>query len=222
MKKIFNYFMFKGDIMTKLYITRHGQTEWNLEGRLQGRMDSKLTSLGESQAQWLGEKIKDERIDVIISSSSGRTITTAENIRGKREIRIIPNDNLREINLGQWEGMLHTDVEKLWPEEYKNFWKFPHLYKPIGGESFSQVIDRVGNEMEKIITEYENKNILIVTHAVTLKSIIAYIEKKDLKDFWNGAFMYPTCLNILEVSKDSRKFILMGDTSHYRLEEEAI
>lgn len=208
--------------MTRLYITRHGQTEWNLEGRYQGWMDSRLTSLGESQAQWLGEKLKDERIDVIISSSSGRTIATSENIRGKREIQIIPNDNLREIYLGQWEGMLYTDVEKQWPEEYKNFWNSPHLYKPIEGETFSQVIDRVGHEIEKIITQYEGQNILIVTHAVALKGIIAYIEKKDIKDFWNGAYMYPTCLNILETDKDSRKFILMGDTSHYKVEEEAI
>ncbi|MGI5997439.1 MAG: histidine phosphatase family protein [Lutispora sp.] len=208
--------------MTRLYITRHGQTEWNLEGRLQGRMDSKLTSLGESQAQWLGEKLKDERIDLIISSSSGRTIATAENIRGKREIKIIPNDNLREIYLGQWEGMLHTEVEKQWPEEHKNFWNFPHLYKPIGGETFSQVIARVGHEIERIITQYKDKNVLIVTHAVALKGIISYIEKKDLKDFWGGAFMYPTCLNILEINKDSRKFTLMGDTSHYKVEEEAM
>jgi len=208
--------------MTRLYITRHGQTEWNLEGRYQGWMDSKLTSLGESQAQWLGEKLKDKRIDVIISSSSGRTIATSENIRGKREIQIIPNDNLREIYLGQWEGMLYTDVEKQWPEECKNFWNSPHLYKPIGGETFTQVIERVGHEIEKIITQYEGQNILIVTHAVALKGIIAYIEKKEIKDFWSGAYMYPTCLNILETDKDSRKFILMGDTSHYKVEEEAI
>ncbi|SHI44466.1 histidine phosphatase family protein [Lutispora thermophila] len=208
--------------MTKLYITRHGQTEWNLERRLQGRMDSKLTPLGEIQAQWLGERLKDEKIDVIISSSSGRTIATAENIRGKREIEIIPNDNLREIYLGQWEGMLYTEVERQWPEEHKNFWNFPHLYKPINGETFSQVIDRVGNEIEKIITQYKDKSVLIVTHAIALKGIISYIEKKDLKDFWSGAFMQPTCLNILEANKDNRKFILMGDTSHYKVEEEAI
>lgn len=206
--------------MTRLYITRHGQTEWNVEGRFQGRADSKLTPLGESQALWLGERLKDERIDVIISSSSGRTITTSEKIRGERGIRIIPNDNLREIYLGRWEGMLNTEVEKLWSEELKNFWNFPHLYKPIGGELFSQVIDRVGQEIERIIAMNKNKNILIVTHAVALKGIIAYIENKDLKDFWRGPFMYPTCLNILEVNKDSRKFILMGDTSHYKAEEE--
>lgn len=208
--------------MTKLYLTRHGQTEWNLEGRMQGQKDSKLTELGEKQAEWLGERLNDEKIDVIISSSSGRVIATSKLIRGKRNIKIIPNDNLKEIYLGHWEGRLHTEIEKVWEEEQKNFWHFPHLYKPVRGETFSQILNRVGNEVEKIISEYEGKSILVVTHAVVLKALITYCENKDLKDFWSGAFMHSTCLNILDIKKDSRKFILKGDTSHYKAEEKAI
>lgn len=205
--------------MTKLYITRHGQTEWNLKGRIQGQKDSKLTTLGEKQAEWLGERLKNVEIDIIISSSSGRAIRTAEIIRGKRNIEIVPNDNLREIYFGQWEGLLHAEIEKRWPEEYRNFWNFPHLYKPVGGETFLQVLDRVSNEVEKIISKYEGKNILIVTHAVVLKALIAYFENKDLTDFWSGAFMYPACLNIVEIKKDSRNIVLQGDISHYPAEE---
>ncbi|ACR79335.1 MULTISPECIES: histidine phosphatase family protein [Kosmotoga] len=205
--------------MTKLYITRHGQTEWNLEGRIQGQKDSKLTTLGEKQAEWLGERLKNVEIDVIISSSSGRAIRTAEIIRGKRNIEIVPNDNLREIHFGQWEGQLHAEIKKYWPDEYRNFWNFPHLYKPVGGETFLQVLDRVSNEVEKIISKYEGKNILIVTHAVVLKALIAYFENKDLMDFWSGAFMYPTCLNIVEIKEDSRKIVLQGDISHYQANE---
>lgn len=208
--------------MTKLYITRHGQTEWNLEGRFQGQMDSKLTSLGEIQASWLGERLNGEEIDIIISSSSGRAMDTAKIIRGNRDIKIIPNDNLREINLGIWEGKLRTDIENNWADEQKNFWNFPHLYKPIGGETYSQVLDRTSREIEKIISKHEEKNVLIVTHAVILKAIIAYIENKDLKGFWSGAFMNSTCLNIVEINKDCRNFILQGDISHYKAEETVI
>jgi len=208
--------------MTKLYITRHGQTKWNLEGRMQGQKDSKLTSLGQKQAEWLGERLNDDDIDIIISSSSGRAIETAEIIRGKRNIEIIPNDNLREIHLGQWEGQLHTEIERIWTEEQRSFWNSPHLYKPVGGETFSEVLDRASGEVEKIISKYEGKNILIVTHAVVLKALITYFENKDLKDFWSGAFMHSTCLNIVEIKKDSRNIILEGDISHYQVEEGAI
>lgn len=208
--------------MTKLYITRHGQTEWNLEGRLQGQLDSKLTTLGKNQAEWLGERLLTEEIDVIVSSSSGRAISTAEIIRGKRNIDILHNDNFKEIYLGKWEGQLNTEIKKRWQEEYTNFWDFPHLYKPIGGETFSQIIARASSEVEKIISKYEGKNILIVTHAVVLKAIITYFENKDLKDFWSGTFMNSTCLNIIEIKKNSRNFILQGDISHYQVKENAV
>ncbi len=205
--------------MTKLYITRHGQTEWNLEGRMQGQKDSQLTELGEKQASWLGERLNDVEIDIIISSSSGRAFRTAEIIRGDRDIEILTNDNFKEMHIGEWEGQLHSEIEKNSPDEQKNFWNFPHLYEPCGGETFPQVLERVSNEIEKVISEYEGKNILLVTHAIALKSLITHFEKKDIEDLWTGAFMHSTCLNIVEIDKDGRKFILQGDISHYQNEE---
>jgi len=204
--------------MTKLYLTRHGQTEWNLERRWQGQKDSKLTELGELQAEWLGKRLNEIEIDMIISSSSGRAVKTAEIIRGDREIIIEYNDNLREINLGEWEGLLYSEIELLYTEEEYNFWNFPHLYKPVGGETFMQVVERASNEIEKIILEYKGKNIVIVTHGITLKLLMAYFENKDLKDLWNGAAMHPTCLSIVEIEKDYPNIILHGDTSHYLVE----
>lgn len=203
--------------MTKLYLTRHGQTEWNVERRMQGQMDSPLTLLGEKQTKWLGERLNDVAIDIIVCSSSLRAVRTAEIVRGGRNITIIPNDNLREINLGEWEGMLHTEVERIYPEEHRNFWHFPHRYQPVeGGETFLQLYTRVSDEVEKIISNYEGENVLIVTHAVALKTLLAYFENKELKDLWTGPFMKSTCLNLVEIEKESRKVILQGDITHYQ------
>ena len=208
--------------MTKLFITRHGQTEWNLEGRMQGQKDSKLTELGEVQASWLGERLSGEKIDLIISSSSGRAFRTAEIIRGERDIEIIPNDNLIEMHFGDWEGELHTDIEINYPDQQHNFWNNPHLYQTSTGETFDQVFERVSNEIEKIISDNEGKNILIVTHAVVLKSLITYFENKEIKDLWTGAFMHSTSLNIVEINDNHREIVLQGDISHYQNEEQTI
>ncbi|TCT17136.1 phosphoglycerate mutase [Natranaerovirga pectinivora] len=202
--------------MTRLYITRHGQTQWNLEGRLQGRKDSPLTKLGEDQAKWLGEKLKEFEIDIIISSPSGRALKTAEILRGDRDIEIIQNSNLMEMDFGDWEGQLHSEIEKQSPVEKENYSKFPHLYAYISGETFYQVLDRVGNEIEKIISKHEGKSILVVTHAVVLKAIFTYLENKEVKDLWSGAFMHPTCLNIIDIKNGSREIVLQGDISHYQ------
>ncbi len=202
--------------MTKLYITRHGQTEWNVEGRIQGRMDSKLTELGERQARWLGERLMTEDIDIIISSSSGRALRTAELVRGERGIDIIASDQLMEMHIGDWEGQLHYDVQLHSPEEQKNLWNFPHLYKSSGGESFIQVMDRVKSEIERILLQYKDRNLLIVTHAIALKAILAHFENKEIKDFWSGTNINSACLNIIEVKEKGADIMLQGDISHYK------
>lgn len=203
--------------MTRLYLTRHGQTVWNVEHRIQGQQDSPLTGLGKEQAKWLGDRLNDAGLDVIFSSSSGRAIRTAEIIRGTRKIPIILSDNLREISVDAWEGMVNTEVERIYPEEHRNFWHFPHRYQPVaGGESFFQLYSRLSNEVEKIISNYTGKNILIVTHATALKTLMAYFENKELKDLWTGPFMKPTCLNLVEIENGHRKVILEGDISHYQ------
>jgi probable phosphoglycerate mutase len=201
--------------MTKLYITRHGQTEWNVAGRMQGHKDSPLTELGKSQAKLLGKRLENEPIDIIISSSSGRTLSTANLIRGERDIEIIENDNFKEIKMGEWEGELHSDIGERFPEQKDNFWKAPDIYKPTsGGESFFDLVKRTSGEVEKVIEKYKDKNILIVTHAVSLKSLLLYFENKPMSEFWEGAYMHATCLNIIEISEKERKIVMAGDIAH--------
>lgn len=202
--------------MIRLYLTRHGETQWNLEGRMQGRKDSPLTALGENQARWLGASLHETPLDLIIASASGRAMRTAELIQGTRPIELLPKANLMEIDLGDWEGLTNEEVESRYAMEHRNFWNFPHLYQSAGGESFAQVLSRAGQEIETILADHCGKNILIVTHAVVLKSLLAYFGGKELKDLWSGAFMKPTSLTLLEIDGDQRRFLLQGDVSHYR------
>jgi len=202
--------------MTVLYLTRHGETEWNKLGRMQGQKDPSLTEKGKLQAQWLGDRLNDIDLDIIISSSSGRAVQTAEIIKGDRNIEMVLNDNLKEISLGEWEGKYHIEIEINHPDQFNNMWNYPHLYKPIGGETFVQLLSRVSSEIESIISANENKTILIVTHAVVLKTLIAYFEGRDIKDLWNGVFMKSTCLTMIEINENKRKIVLKGDVSHYQ------
>lgn len=89
---------------TTIYLVRHGQTEWNVLHRFQGHMDSPLTKLGIQQAEWLGEALQHDPIDLIYSSTSNRAFHTAEIIRGNRDVAVTACDEFKEINLGVWEG----------------------------------------------------------------------------------------------------------------------
>lgn len=201
--------------MVRLYITRHGETLWNTQKRMQGHKDSPLTEKGEHQAALLARALADVELEAIYSSSSGRTLQTSRIIVGSRNIPIIPLDSLREINLGKWEGMTSAEAEKDFPEQFKNFWEFPHLYEPVGGEKFDDVINRISDTLELLASRHDGKNIMVVTHAAVLKTITLIVEKKELKDLWSGAYMHPTSLSIIEHDRAGWRAVRWGDISHY-------
>jgi probable phosphoglycerate mutase len=198
----------------KIYITRHGETKWNKEGRMQGWKDSNLTEKGIQNAKKLGESLKHIDFDCIYCSPLGRAVDTAKYIIGNKDIKIVIEDSLKEMGFGEWEGMEHKKVKELYTEQQFNLWNNPHLYKPVGGENFDELINRVKKVLNGIIDNTTCENVLIVSHAVTIKAIYSIIKEYSLKEFWNPPFMYDTCLTILEVENKKIQIILEADVSH--------
>ena len=203
--------------MTTIYLTRHGQTEWNVEGRMQGSLDSPLTAVGEEHARLLGERLADIKIDYFYSSPSERAYHTAQLIRGDRDLEILTDDRLKEINMGDWEGKLANEIEKEDLELFHSFWYNPQLYISKTGESFHEVKARVTPFLEEIITKHPKDHIMIVTHTVVLKTLMAYFDERPIEKLWEPPFMHPTSLSkvIVENDKDYQ-IILHADTSHFK------
>lgn len=202
--------------MSKLYLVRHGETEWNVEGRLQGRKNSLLTKWGRFQAALLSERLKIAPIDVIIASPSPRTLETAEIIRNDRDIPIIQDEHFLEIDFGRWDGKLKKDVETSEPGLYKLFWEQPHLYKTESGEDFYQVRERVLPWLKHVFDEYRDKNILIVTHEIVLRVLLSYFDHAPVEKLWEGPAIKSGSLTIIELSADQASVSLHADTSHLR------
>lgn len=203
---------------TTLYIVRHGQTEWNVEHKLQGHQDSPLTELGMKQALWLGESLREEQIDLIYSSSSPRARRTAEFIRADREIGIYESDDWREINLGIWEGKRQDEVKVEYPEQFYHFWQDPEQFIVPNSETFQDVSKRAIHLLHHILREHQGKSILIVTHTIVVKLVMAYFEGRPLKEIWNPPYIHPACLCKIEWEEDRPHIILHGDISHYKEE----
>lgn len=203
--------------MTRVYLTRHGQTEWNLERRMQGQKNSDLTELGQQQASWLHNALNKEKLAHIYVSQSGRTRQTAALIRGDQEWPITPVAELMEIYLGSWEGMTFEEASETHPEAQHSFWKAPHKYVPVDdGETFEQLQQRAVSFIQKAVKEHEGQDILLVTHGIVLKTVMAYYKKIDIKELWSGEMMHPTALNLLLFKDDgSVEIAIEGDTSHY-------
>lgn len=204
--------------MTRLFLTRHGQTVWNLEGRMQGSKDSELTDKGRFQALQLGRRMENVNIDVVYSSSSSRAFHTAKLILGERKIDIIKLDELKEMNFGIWEGMLFDDIQEEYPDEHYAFWNTPHLLKKCPGESFEAFKSRVAKTIEGIIKENEGRDILVVAHALVVKFIMSHFENIPLEKIFDDRIIQPASLCEIEIHGEHVRIVRYSDTEHYGIE----
>lgn len=180
-----------------IYITRHGQTEWNVLNKIQGHLDSPLTAKGRADAKKLGLRLNDKNIDLAYSSDLKRAIDTAEIILGSRE-KVRPLKALREIGVGKWEGMLYEDIEKNYPEKFKAYKTDPEAYVPTpGGETFKDFEKRVRDFVEGLKAE-DHESILIVTHGLTYMMLLNIFEGKDLKEISKRKLPAGTSLSHIE------------------------
>ncbi|MGG3279867.1 histidine phosphatase family protein [Paenibacillus solani] len=206
---------------TTIYLVRHGQTEWNVQHRFQGHKDSPLTELGIQQAEWLGDALKEDIIDLVYSSTSNRAYHTAEIIRGERNVPITACEEFREINLGVWEGETQERIAKIYPQQLDHFWKNPELFSVQDSETFNEVRARAVNKLIDIIGSNPGASILLVTHTVVVKVLMAHFEGRSMDRLWDLPYIHPTCLSKIELTDEVPSIILHGDVSHYREEQGA-
>lgn len=198
---------------TEIFLVRHGQTEWNLQGRYQGSGDSPLTKQGESQAIALSKYIENIHFDAIFSSPAGRALATANILKGNRNTKIVTIDDFQEIQLAGWEGRFYEDTKAESPILYKGFWESPDLFTPEEGESFIDVGNRTYPALLEIAKKFEGKRILIVSHAVAILSILNRIQNKPLNQFWKKK-LYQTSLSIVEWENNKFSIVKYGETAH--------
>lgn len=199
-------------IILQLYIVRHGETEWNTAKRLQGWQNSSLTENGIEGAKLLSKSLKDIRFDFIYSSPLTRALDTANYIK-KDDERLIILDEIKEMGFGKWEGLEKEKLEKLYGEEYFNFWKRPHLYKPVGGETFEELKNRIKIGLNKI-SENGGEKVLLVSHGVVIKTLQAMAKGHTLEEFWTPPYLENTSLTVLDLQDGNLNVILDADTSH--------
>jgi broad specificity phosphatase PhoE len=200
----------------KLFVVRHGETEWNAQKKLQGHLDSPLTTNGIYHAKLLGKKLETISLDSIISSPSERAMHTARIVRGKRPLAIEADKRLKEINLGSWQGKTFVEIKETDPNTYENYVKYPKLYKrdEKGAESLTDVIDRVHGFLEDMENRHQPGNYLIVTHGVVVKALQLICKANSLEQIWEPPDIDGTSLTIVEIIDGKRQLLVEGDISH--------
>lgn len=169
----------------KILITRHGQTDWNVLGKIQGQTDIELNDNGRQQAKETGELIKNENIDIIITSPLKRAKETAKIINENFNVTIIEDNRLMERNFGKSEGLTKDDRRKLKEinPEVNDVWNYNKNIDFNGMETMQDFCNRIYKFLDGIINKYRYKNILIVTHGGVSVPIKCYFMKYPLENF---------------------------------------
>ncbi|WP_042351932.1 histidine phosphatase family protein [Bacillus massiliigorillae] len=200
--------------MLRLYVTRHGETVWNTQRRLQGWKDSPLTEKGIHHAKLLGNRLQDVEFQAVYSSPSNRTVTTTECILENRTQSIMTDDSLREIHMGHWEGQTEDELDEHDVAMYQSFFYAPHRFEATTGESFTDVENRVVQILNRITSENDEGNILVVTHTVIIKILLKYVKNIPLENLWEPPYIHDTSLTVLEIDNGQMNFVMEGDISH--------
>jgi broad specificity phosphatase PhoE len=171
--------------MTELILIRHGETDWNIEGRYQGQSDVPLNSRGIEQAEQLAHQLRLEALDAIYSSDLIRAQQTAELLNRINGAPLFFDTRLREIDQGEWEGMLFDDIRIRYKKAFEDRLRDPLQVAPPGGETVGEVRERVLAAINDIIAQYPNGLVAIVSHGLSLAIIKVYYNHLAIESVWD-------------------------------------
>ena len=180
----------KNEETLKLYIVRHGETEWNVIKRFQGQLNTPLTEKGMEKLRETGKKLENVLFDEVYTSELGRTVASAEIIlnenRGyrnkKRELKKLAE--LNEVYFGVWQGLTYEEVLLKYPEEGNNYFYDVKNYKAenVEAENLKDTLERFLKGINKILNIHKSGNILVVTHGTVFEMFINYVENNSIFD----------------------------------------
>ncbi|MCQ4921682.1 histidine phosphatase family protein [Tissierella carlieri] len=201
--------------MTKLFLIRHGQSEWNKLNMIQGQKNTILTDLGREQALSLGNRLINEDIDIIYASDLSRAYTTAKIISDVIHKPLISSESLREINFGPWEGLSIGEIQEKYNSEYSIWLREPQSLNMKGAETLQILQERVMKYIDHIIDENKGKNIAVVSHGAALKALILGLLNIDISHYKNIS-LKNVSLSIIEFRDYNRVLTSLNDISHLK------
>lgn len=164
----------------KIYFVRHGETEWNVKKKIQGKTDIPLNENGVRQAQQLAEELSERREDGfhivrVYTSPQVRAAKTARIVAEAMQVEYKVLEELREMDLGEWEGLNWDVISETYGETY-HYWNTHRRYTHTpGGESYDEVLGRTLMALEKILAS-EREDVVVVSHSAILMALRCYLK----------------------------------------------
>lgn len=159
------------DKVTRIVAIRHGETDWNVDTRIQGQLDIALNGKGQEQARRLGRALADEALDVVYSSDLQRALHTASEIAERAGAPMVVEPSLRERAFGTFEGLTWADIERDHPKASRSWRKRDADFGPPGGETLADFFARAVNAIAALAERHRGQHIAVVTHGGVLDAL---------------------------------------------------
>ena len=198
--------------MVKLILVRHALTVDNQKSRLSGHIDSSISEEGKEKIDKITNYLKDFDIDKIYTTTSSRTKDTVKKLSELKSIEIIEKESLKEISFGDFEGLTFDEIKDKYPKEFQDMIEKGYEYKYPNGESLIDSYNRVCIELDNIISNNDDRTILICSHGGTIRNIITYLISNSYKYHWNFKIDNGS-VTILEVQDGFTVITAMNNTS---------
>src|SRR5919204_3508719 len=157
--------------MTRILLARHGESDWNVENRWQGHADRPLTETGRLQAELLAERLAGTMIDAVYASDLRRAADTARIVAARLGLRVHTDADLREVDVGSWQGLTREHVAARFPEDYARWVEGGTGW--TDGETYEAMAARVMAAIRRIASSYGNSQVLLVSHGGAIRAIHA-------------------------------------------------
>jgi broad specificity phosphatase PhoE len=158
--------------VTILFLSRHGETDWNAEGRFQGHSDQPLNEHGRAQARGLAHRLEKVKLTAIYASDLQRSRETAAIVAAPHEIEVVSLPELREVDVGEWSGLTREEIAERWPERSRAWREGGRGWTQ--GESYEEMAARVIACLDRLAREHDGGRILYVGHGGTLRGVLAH------------------------------------------------
>lgn len=190
-----------------IYVIRHGETQANKDGLLQGWLDTDLNEFGVELAVQTGKALKDIKFDVVFTSPLIRATHTAQLLveSNDHDAPIIVDERIKEVNMGHWQG-IPIQSDEIDQKECALFFKDPWKFKGFpGGEDLHRLCARTQDFLYELAGK-DYDTVLVSTHGAALRAMLNCLYE-DKEDYWHGHPAYNCAVNIIEVKDDKMKLI---------------
>jgi probable phosphoglycerate mutase len=160
--------------VTTILLARHGETDWNREGRFQGHADPPLNETGRAQAAELAAELKGVELAAVYSSPLRRAVETAAVVAAEHGLEPVAVDALREVDVGSWQGLTRAEIEARFPEQFARWLDYDQGWED--GESYEAMGRRAVAVLLELAAAHEGERILAVTHGGPIRAAFAFAD----------------------------------------------